>query len=85
MDAKTFTECKNILDYVMKGSKFYQDKFAKAGFDPAEVKTQEDFTKIPFTTKGGAARRVSARSTGDRRRKYCAYPLLFGNDRQPGY
>lgn len=52
MDAKTFTECKNILDYVMKGSKFYQDKFAKAGFDPAEVKTQEDFTKIPFTTKG---------------------------------
>lgn len=52
MDVKTFTECKNIMNYVMKGSKFYQDKFAKAGFDPAAVKTQEDFTKIPFTTKG---------------------------------
>lgn len=52
MDTATFQACKNIMDYVMAGSKFYQDKYAREGFDPAGVKTAEDFASIPFTTKG---------------------------------
>lgn len=51
MDAKTFESCKNILKYVSDGSEFYQNKYAREGFDISCVQNVEDFTKIPFTTK----------------------------------
>lgn len=51
MDKKTFGACKDIMEYVMKGSRFYRDKFSKEGFDPASVQSETDFVKIPFTTK----------------------------------
>lgn len=32
-------------------SPFYRDRFAKAGFDPAQLRTRDDLARIPLTTK----------------------------------
>jgi phenylacetate-CoA ligase len=39
------------LAYVWENSKFYQKKFADAGFELADVKALEDLSKLPFTEK----------------------------------
>jgi phenylacetate-coenzyme A ligase PaaK-like adenylate-forming protein len=39
------------LDYVLKNSAFYQTKFAAVGFQPGDIKTLNDVSGLPFTTK----------------------------------
>ncbi|WMW23116.1 phenylacetate--CoA ligase [Methanolobus mangrovi] len=41
----------DLLRRVTEGSPFYQKKFAEAGVDINEVKTLEDISKLPLTTK----------------------------------
>lgn len=41
----------NLLRRVTKGSPFYKKKFAEAGVDISEIRTLEDISKLPFTTK----------------------------------
>ena len=52
-EIKKFQENKipEILKYLQKNSKFYQDMFKKHNIDIKEIKTLEDLTKIPVTTK----------------------------------
>jgi phenylacetate-CoA ligase len=40
-----------LLDYVSKNSKFYQDLFRKHKINISEIKTIDDLKKLPFTTK----------------------------------
>ncbi|WP_135612007.1 phenylacetate--CoA ligase family protein [Methanococcoides sp. AM1] len=42
---------KQLLKRVVSGSSFYQKKFERAGIDIDSIKTLEDITKLPFTTK----------------------------------
>lgn len=44
-------ELQKQLLYVEKNSKFYQKIFKKHGIDVSEIKTSEDFMKLPSTTK----------------------------------
>ncbi|WP_366931340.1 phenylacetate--CoA ligase [Methanolobus sp.] len=41
----------DLLKRVTKGSPFYQKKFAESGVDISKIKTLEDISKLPLTTK----------------------------------
>lgn len=41
----------DLLKRVMQGSPFYRKKFAEAGVDIGEIKSLEDISKLPLTTK----------------------------------
>lgn len=41
----------DLLKRVTEGSPFYRKKFSEAGVDIAEIRTLEDISKLPFTTK----------------------------------
>ncbi|MBE9464137.1 phenylacetate--CoA ligase family protein [Dyadobacter subterraneus] len=45
----------DILRYLNKNSKYYQRIFGQSGVDIETIKTFEDLTKIPFTTKDDLA------------------------------
>ncbi|SJZ45166.1 phenylacetate--CoA ligase family protein [Selenihalanaerobacter shriftii] len=42
---------KKIVNYVYEEVPFYKQRFDKAGVKPADIKTLDDITKLPFTTK----------------------------------
>ncbi|MBU0548140.1 MAG: hypothetical protein KJ710_01970 [Candidatus Omnitrophica bacterium] len=42
---------KKIINYAYNNSKFYKDKFTRAGIQPQDIKHKEDILRIPFTTK----------------------------------
>lgn len=42
---------KKQLNYVYKHSPFYRRKFEEANLFPKDIKSMEDFRRIPFTTK----------------------------------
>ncbi len=42
---------KKLLDYVYENSRFYREKFDRAGSSPDKFFTREDLEKFPFTTK----------------------------------
>ena len=52
-EIKRFQENKmaDLLIYLQKNSKFYQKLFSNNNIDIKEIKTLEDLTKIPVTTK----------------------------------
>lgn len=45
------TKLKKQLNYVYEHSRFYKRKFDEADINPGDIKTMEDFRRIPFTTK----------------------------------
>ncbi len=49
MKTEQFRQIKELLIRVEKSSPFYQEKFK--GIQAADIKSPEDFTKLPFTTK----------------------------------
>ncbi len=59
IETKSIQEIKNVqeerlselLSYVNENSKFYKDLFAKYNIDISQIKTLEDLTKVPVTTK----------------------------------
>jgi len=52
-EIKRFQEGKlsEVLEYLQAHSLFYQDMFKKHHIDISKIKTLEDLTKIPVTTK----------------------------------
>ncbi|WP_292463966.1 phenylacetate--CoA ligase [Methanolobus sp.] len=42
---------KDLLQRVMQGSPFYQEKFRREGIDIGQINTLQDITKLPLTTK----------------------------------
>lgn len=42
---------KNVVERVYQNVPFYREKFMKAGVEPGDIKSLEDITKLPFTTK----------------------------------
>ena len=40
-----------LVDYVYHNVEFYRKKMQQVGLMPADIKTIEDITKLPFTTK----------------------------------
>lgn len=48
-DAETLTGLKRSVDYALRNSPFYRQKFA--GIEAGDVRTLEDFRKLPFTAK----------------------------------
>jgi len=42
---------KHVLNYVTEYSNFYRKKFAEAGVDSKDVRSLNDLSKLPFTTK----------------------------------
>lgn len=40
-----------IVDYVYKNCSVYKDRFDQLGINPADIKSIDDITKLPFTTK----------------------------------
>ena len=59
MDLKTkqWRRLKKVLQRAFKSSRFYKEKFTKAGFTSAsDIKTWKDFRKLPFTTRQELAR-----------------------------
>jgi phenylacetate-CoA ligase len=42
---------KHLLQRVMQGSPFYQEKFRMEGIDIGQINTLQDITKLPLTTK----------------------------------
>jgi len=51
MRREKFDEIKGLLTRVAETSPFYREKFRKCGMSVRDIKTLEDFRKIPFTTK----------------------------------
>ncbi|NLI91266.1 MAG: phenylacetate--CoA ligase [Peptococcaceae bacterium] len=51
MNHTKLSELQSLIKRVSEKSGFYQGKFQKEGILPEDIKTQEDFQKIPFTTK----------------------------------
>ena len=49
IDAFHFFRLKKMLDYAFEKSKFYNDLFCKIGMKPADIRSMEDFTRLPFT------------------------------------
>ena len=39
------------IPYVLHNSEMYRAKLARAGIDPGDIKTKEDLSRLPFTTK----------------------------------
>lgn len=52
MTQSQFELFKKELDYTFENSEFYRKKFAEAGIEAGDIKTPEDFVKLPFTDKG---------------------------------
>lgn len=42
---------KNLTEYVYKNSPVYRDRINASGFQPSSIKSIDDITKLPFTTK----------------------------------
>jgi len=42
---------RNLVNYVYERIPFYKKKFDKAGLKPGDIKTIDDISKLPFTTK----------------------------------
>ncbi|MBN2544484.1 MAG: phenylacetate--CoA ligase [Spirochaetes bacterium] len=42
---------KSMLDYIYNNSTFYKNKFDKEGINIEDIKSIDDITKLPFTTK----------------------------------
>lgn len=51
MNSEIFSQIKALIDRVSETSPFYQKLFTDAGIEAADIKTPEDFEKIPFTDK----------------------------------
>ncbi len=51
MKEQQYLGIKSLLERVEKGSGFYKAKFQKHGISASDIKTPEDFKKLPFTTK----------------------------------
>lgn len=51
MTDKVFGQIKALLERVSLTSPFYKEVFEKAGVAPNDIKTPEDFKKLPFTDK----------------------------------
>ena len=49
MKEAIYDQLRNQLDKLYR-MEFYRDKLNKAGIKPSEIRRQDDFTKIPFTT-----------------------------------
>lgn len=50
-DEERTTKLQQLLQRVTKGSSFYKRKFKEEGVDIANIKTLEDISKLPLTTK----------------------------------
>ncbi len=50
MKPETFAKIQNSIRLAMTGGEFYKKKYA--GISPEDIKTLEDFEKLPFTDKG---------------------------------
>ena len=46
-----FNKRKTLVDYAVKHSTFYKNKYANVFKDSAEIRTEEDFTKLPILTR----------------------------------
>jgi phenylacetate-CoA ligase len=51
LEKHQFKLLKNLVKYCYDNSKFYRNKFKKAGITPDDIKTLNDAQKIPFTSK----------------------------------
>ena len=51
MEGMQLEELRKQLKYVYRNSKFYKRKFSEAGIKPTDIKSFNDFRKIPLTTK----------------------------------
>lgn len=51
MTDKVFGQIKTLLERVSRTSPFYKEVFERAGIVPDDIKTPEDFKKLPFTDK----------------------------------
>ncbi|RLD47934.1 MAG: phenylacetate--CoA ligase family protein, partial [Bacteroidetes bacterium] len=60
-EIKKFQEAKlaELLSYLQSHSTFYQELFEKNGIDIRHIKTLEDLTKIPVTTKDDLQQRTN--------------------------
>lgn len=48
---RQWKKLKKVLSYAYNSVSFYRKKFDKAGVNPDQIRTAEDFRKIPITTK----------------------------------
>ena len=46
-----FNKRKTLVDYAVKHSTFYKNKYANVFKDSAEIRTEKDFTKLPILTR----------------------------------
>lgn len=51
MNSEVFPQIKELIDRVLETSPFYKKVFKNAGLTAEDIKTPEDFEKIPFTDK----------------------------------
>jgi len=51
MKQEQLEQIKKIISNVTNGSTFYKEKYKNAGVTAEDIKTAEDFKKLPFTTK----------------------------------
>lgn len=51
MKEQQFIDIKKLLHYVGEKGEFYKNKYRKCGVNLSDIKTPEDFKKLPFTTK----------------------------------
>ena len=51
MKQEQLEQIKKIVSNVTNGSTFYKEKYKNAGVTAEDIKTPEDFRKLPFTTK----------------------------------
>ncbi len=50
-----FASFRKLLDVALPGNRFYNAKFTAAGIRSTDIRSVEDFTRLPFTTKADLA------------------------------
>jgi len=51
LDELVFYKLKNVMNYALENSPFYQRKWKREGFHPDDIKTLKEFDQVPVTTK----------------------------------
>jgi len=49
IEAFQFFRLKRVLDYAFQKSKYYKEMFCKIGITPDDIRSMDDFVKLPFT------------------------------------
>ena len=70
---------RNIIHFAYHNTRFYKQKFKKAGITPSDIQTLEDMKKIPVTTKDEARANPASMVAAGYTKKNCVVQQTTGS------